>query len=325
MTHMPDVAVGSEEPLYNIGVVARMTGVSMATLRAWERRYKFPASERTAGGHRLYSEMDVMRLRWVKDRIDEGLQTAQAINALHHQEQTGNLTLVESLPAGMTEERAEKPGAHLSNYQEQLLKTLIERDLGKADCVLGEALAISSPEQLILEVIGPSMAQVGEAWENSRISVATEHLATNYLRQRLLMWMVNGPPPKPVSPIVLACAPEEWHEGSLLIMGALLRRRRWPVAYLGQALPLADLAGFVRDLHPALVVLVAMTEASAAHLLDWPRWMPEIAQSGKPAICYGGRVFETQPEWRLKMAGFYLGDNFVEGLYNIERMLLQPS
>ncbi len=325
MTPLPDVSVGSDEPLYNIGVVARMTGVSMATLRAWERRYKFPESERTAGGHRLYSEKDVLRLRWVKDRIDEGMQTAQAINALRHQEQTGNLTLLEILPAGITEDRPDRSGAHLSNYQEQLLNALLERDLGAADCVLGEALATTSPEQLILEVIGPTMAQVGDAWETGKVSVATEHLATNYLRQRLLMWMVSGPPPKPVSPIVLACAPEEWHEGSLLILGALLRRRRWPVSYLGQAVPLADLSGFLRDLHPALVVLVAMTEASATHLLDWPHWMPEVAQTGKPVISYGGRVFETQPEWRLKMAGFYLGGNFAEGLHNIERLLLQSA
>jgi DNA-binding transcriptional MerR regulator len=148
MTPLPDVSVGSEEPLYNIGVVARMTGVSMATLRAWERRYKFPESERTAGGHRLYSEKDVLRLRWVKDRIDEGMQTAQAINALRHQEQNGNLTLLEILPAGITEDRPDRSGAHLSNYQEQLFQALLERDLGAADCVLGEVLATTSPEQL---------------------------------------------------------------------------------------------------------------------------------------------------------------------------------
>src|SRR4030066_781040 len=99
MSPLPDVIIGSTEPLYNIGVVARMTGVSMATLRAWERRYKFPESERTAGGHRIYSEKDVMRLRCVKERIDEGMQTAQAINALRYQEQTGKLTLVENPPS----------------------------------------------------------------------------------------------------------------------------------------------------------------------------------------------------------------------------------
>ena len=98
MSPLPDVSTGNEEPIYNIGVVARMTGVSMATLRAWERRYAFPESERTAGGHRLYSERDVLRLRWVKERINEGMQTAQAIHALHRQEEAGNLALVEQFP-----------------------------------------------------------------------------------------------------------------------------------------------------------------------------------------------------------------------------------
>lgn len=94
MSPLPEVAYGSNKPLYNIGAVSRTTGISMATLRAWERRYDFPEAERTSGGHRLYSEHAVMSLRWVKQRIDEGMQTAQAINALRHQEHTGNLVLV---------------------------------------------------------------------------------------------------------------------------------------------------------------------------------------------------------------------------------------
>jgi MerR family transcriptional regulator, light-induced transcriptional regulator len=322
MIPLPDVNLGSKEPLYNIGVVARMTGVSMATLRAWERRYSFPESERTAGGHRLYSERDVMRLRWVKERIDEGMQTAQAINALHHQEQTGKLTLVEPVDPRL-EEKTTHIAPQLPLQRRELVKALIERDLVRADSVLGEALALSSPEALILDVIGPGLAEVGDAWEEGKISVATEHLATNYLRQRLLMWMVSGPPPRSTHPIVLACAPNEWHEGSLLILGALLRRRRWPVAYLGQAVPLPDLSSFVRDLHPSMIILIAMTENAAAELTDWPHWLPEIAQAGKPPVGYGGRVFRQLPEWRMRIAGTYLGDNFQDGLSTIERMLTQ--
>jgi len=321
MAPLPEVIIGGSEPLYNIGVVARMTGVSMATLRAWERRYNFPESQRTAGGHRLYSEKDVMRLRWVKQRIDEGMQTAQAINALRHQEHSGKLTLVQHLPAAFLEEKPEKPGPHLHVYQDRIVKSLLGRDLASADTALGEALAISSPEDLIVDLIGPSLAQVGQAWEDGKISIATEHLATNYLRQRLLMWMVSGPPPKTINPIVLACAPNEWHEGSLLILGALLRRRRWPVAYLGQAVPLPDLSNFIHDLHPSLVILIAMTENTVIELVDWPHWMPDVAQTGKPQIAYGGRIFTLQPEWRLRMTGVYLGDNFREGITNIERLL----
>jgi DNA-binding transcriptional MerR regulator len=320
MSPLPDVLLGNHEPLYNIGVVSRMTGVSMATLRAWERRYDFPESERTAGGHRLYSEKDVLRLRWVKGRIDEGMQTAQAINALRHQELTGHLTQV-PLTFNAIEESPKSPGPHLVIYQHQLVEAMVKHDLQAADVILGEALAASSTEDLILEVIGPTISQMGDLWEDGQINVSVEHLATNYLRQKLLMWMMSGPPPRTATPIVLACAPNEWHEGSLLILGALLRRRRWPVVYLGQSLPLPDLAEFVRELHPVMLVLIAMTEATAMELLDWPQCMPEVAQTGRPVVAYGGRVYVSQPEWRLRMAGAYLGNNFREAIDTIEKLI----
>lgn len=308
-----------------------MTGISMATLRAWERRYDFPDSERTSGGHRLYSERDVLRLRWVKSRIDEGMQTAQSIHALRHQEETGHLILTatsmksdtppptDSTPAGIGE--SEEKHVFLDVFQDRLLNALVHRRLDEADQVLGEALAVSVPEDLILNVIGPAMARTGDLWEAGEINISTEHLATNYLRQRLLTWMLSGPPPKPGPPIVMACAPDEWHEGGLLIMGALLRRRRWPIAYLGQSLPLSDLAEFVRDLQPKLVVFVAMTEGTATTLSEWPVWMPNAAKDNTPIVAYAGRIFARQPEWRLRIPGMYLGNSFQEGVSTIEQLL----
>lgn len=316
---LPEVQTGSNDPLYNIGVVSRMTDISMATLRAWERRYDFPQSKRTSGGHRLYSENDVMHLRWVKARIDEGMQTSQAINALHHQEEAGRI--VKEPYFEFTDEERASSQAFLPTFRERLLNYLVESQLSHADLLFGEALALTSPEEIILNGIAPVMDQIGSAWENREISVATEHMATNYLRHHLLMWMLSGPPPQPVPPVVMACAPNEWHEGSLLILGALLRRRRWPVAYLGQAVPLSDLANFVRDIKPSLVVVVAMTEESTGELIDWPNWLPEAAETGRPPIGYGGRIFTLQPEWRQRMQGIFLGETLELGVENIERIL----
>lgn len=312
----------NNDPLYNIGVVTRMTGISMATLRAWERRYDFPEAERTSGGHRLYSERDIMRLRWVKSRIEEGMQTAQAIQALLHQEESGViLESPEIRPATPVLPISEGARSSIDVYRDQLFTSLVQRNLQKCDQLLGEALAVYSPEDLIYFVISPAMAAVGVAWENHQISIATEHLATNYLRQRLLMWMVSGPPPQAMPPIVLACAPGEWHEGSLLMLGALLRRKRYPIAYLGQAVPLIDLASFVREVKPSIVVLVAMTETSAEELVEWPRFLPEAASSGKPAVCFGGRIFSVDPTWQQRMPGFYLGNNLLDGIESLEKII----
>jgi DNA-binding transcriptional MerR regulator len=312
----------NNEPLYNIGVVTRMTGISMATLRAWERRYDFPEAGRTSGGHRLYSERDIMRLRWVKSRIEEGMQTAQAIQALLHQEENGAILEAPEIRSTIPyRTNSESPHSSTDVYQQQLFNALVQRNLQKCDQLLGEALAVYSPEDLIYHVISPAMAAIGTAWENNQISIATEHLATNYLRQRMLMWMVSGPPPLVIPPIVLACAPGEWHEGSLLMVGALLRRKRYPVAYLGQAVPLPDLSSFISDIKPNVVVVVAMTEESARELIDWPRFLPETTTSGKPVICFGGRIFSKDPTWQQRMPGVYLGNNILEGLETLERII----
>jgi DNA-binding transcriptional MerR regulator len=63
---------------YSIGAVARMVGVAPATLRTWEERYAIVRPARSAGGHRLYSRNDVERLRFVADRVREGLSPGDA-------------------------------------------------------------------------------------------------------------------------------------------------------------------------------------------------------------------------------------------------------
>lgn len=335
----------SNEPLYNIGVVSRMTGISVATLRAWERRYGFPSSGRTAGGHRLYSERDMIRLRWVKGQIDLGMQTAQAIQVLRHREtpertarETARLApsstaaLVAAHVQSLTmpdventdialDEAAAGPGAALLHYREELAEALIQYDVAAADRILGEALLSYSLEDLIFKVIEPAFVAIGQAWEEQRISVAMEHLTTHYLRHRLLMWMLSGPPLYPIKPVVLACAPGELHEGSLLILGALLRRRRWPVAYLGQTVPLADLATLIHDMQPPIVVLVAMTEEPARALLNWAHDLPEAARTGRPVIAYGGKIFSDDPTWRERMQGVFLGATLQEGIRRLDDFL----
>lgn len=308
----------SDEPLYNIGIVSRMTGIPVATLRVWERRYGFPKATRTAGGHRLCSEREVMRLRWVKARVDDGMQTGQAIRALQHMEQEGRFSEITPAPTV----RPPMMDTSLMAFHHRLLELMINSDLQQADQMLGEVLTLYPVEDLILDVMAPTLQAIGEAWREGRISVATEHLATNYLRQHLLVWMVTGPSAYDrVPPVVLACAPDEWHEGNLLIMSILLRRRRWPIAYLGQAVPLPDLADLVRRMHAPAVLIAASLEQSAEKMVEWPKYLPEALETGRPIVVFGGQVFSDQPEWRNKMPGIFLGETMREGVDKLDDLL----
>lgn len=61
-----------------IGEIARRSGVSEPTLRAWERRYGLLEPDRTDGGHRRYREEDVGRVRQVVALIEQGWSAGSA-------------------------------------------------------------------------------------------------------------------------------------------------------------------------------------------------------------------------------------------------------
>ena len=59
-------------PSYRSGVAARLAGLSVETLRVWERRYGVSDTERSPRGQRLYSAQQVNRLRMLKALVDQG-------------------------------------------------------------------------------------------------------------------------------------------------------------------------------------------------------------------------------------------------------------
>jgi DNA-binding transcriptional MerR regulator len=79
-------------PVYGIGAVERMLGISAATVRNWEERYGLVKPERSPGGHRLYTRTQVEQLRFLKDQVDGGVQPVEAHRLLGERlEQGGDL------------------------------------------------------------------------------------------------------------------------------------------------------------------------------------------------------------------------------------------
>lgn len=63
----------AERQLFKIGAVARLTGISVHTLRKWEERHGAVHPRRSKGGKRLYTDTDVQRLVLIKKLADQGL------------------------------------------------------------------------------------------------------------------------------------------------------------------------------------------------------------------------------------------------------------
>ncbi len=314
--HGERVMTSEDEPIYNIGAVARLTGIAEATLRMWERRYAFPRTTRTAGRHRLFAMREVRRLQWVRQHIDQGMQPRLAIEALARAEAANALvpatTIVPAPPVA--------DDTLLAGYQQRLQQALYAYTPEAARAALAEAERHYPVEAVALDLIGPALCAIGEAWRAGRIDVAMEHYASGILRDYLREAMQTVPPVAGVRPVGLACAPGELHEGSLLILGVLLGRLHWPLLYLGQSFPLSDLAPLVERAQPLFVVFVAMSEATALALADWPRHLP--AEVAPPVIGFGGRAFIEHPDLIARVPGHFLGTTLREGSATLHQLLL---
>ena len=68
--------------LYTIGEVALLCDINPVTLRAWQRRYGLLKPQRTDGGHRLFNDADIDRIREIKSWIDNGVQVSKVKSLL---------------------------------------------------------------------------------------------------------------------------------------------------------------------------------------------------------------------------------------------------
>ena len=91
---------GDARPIYGIGAVARLLGITPGTIRTWEDRYGVVSPQRSPAGRRLYSRDEVERLRFVKAKVDEGIQPAEAHRLLAEQTDPGPLLMERAAQGG---------------------------------------------------------------------------------------------------------------------------------------------------------------------------------------------------------------------------------
>lgn len=92
--------------VYSIGAVARMLDIPASTLRAWEERYAQIIPSRSPAGQRLYSRDQVDELRFVRERIESGLQPADAHRVLAERRQEAGSAVIAADVATHDEDRA---------------------------------------------------------------------------------------------------------------------------------------------------------------------------------------------------------------------------
>jgi DNA-binding transcriptional MerR regulator/methylmalonyl-CoA mutase cobalamin-binding subunit len=319
-------------PLYNIKAVVQATNISPSTLRAWERRYHMCQPQRSDSGYRLYSDRDVAIIRWLKAQVDAGMSISHAVawlQSLMDDRENGQVILLpdpngrilEALqPATLSQQDVQ----NFAGLHKKLLNALLLYKEHEAEQVLADAFALYAMEQVGEHVIVPTMIEIGDRWHRKEISVTREHYASNYLLQRLAAILRIVPNGYGGPLIWVGCAPGERHEMGVLLLCIYLRRAGFQVRYLGQDLPEDDLMQETLLQKPALILLSAAGNDSAAALRQVCGRLVEL-EPPRPIVGYGGRIFNVNPELRDSMAGVFLGASAAEAVEAVVELLAERS
>jgi DNA-binding transcriptional MerR regulator len=173
-------------PTYNLKAVVIETGLSPATLRAWERRYGLIQPQRSSGGHRLYSEHDIQMLKWLVEKQKEGMSISNAVELWRSLEKIDQDPLQQiHAPAQMTG----AGGSFLDDLRNEWITACLAFNEQAAVQLLGQAFAIAAPEVVCSEILQKGLAEIGERWYAGKVSVQQEHFASMLSMRRLVHWL----------------------------------------------------------------------------------------------------------------------------------------
>ena len=124
-----------------IGEAARRSGVSIETIRYYEREGVVPAPRRAANGRRVYSEKEVGRLRFIRRCRDLGfsISVAKALLSLS-QGENENCAVVKDIGSAHLNEVRSKI-AELKALEAALKELTANCQSGSTSCQMLEALA----------------------------------------------------------------------------------------------------------------------------------------------------------------------------------------
>lgn len=260
----------------NIAALSRRTGVAPDTLRKWEQRYGVLEPARTAGGQRRYTERDLQRVEWLRDRLLEGWRIGEAARVLQ----------------GTTAPPLSDP----AELRDALVAAAVGDDPATTSALLDQALAVLPLEQAFGEVIAPALNAVGEAWHRGEVSVAHEHAITAKVRTRLDR-LLSDPRGAARGTAVLACAPGEQHDVGLLMLAVVLRADGWRVEYLGTNTPARDAVEFAEAIG-ASVLCFSATRTDALQSLRAE--LAELPRTPTPALVLGGSAVDAESARSLR-------------------------
>ncbi len=235
---------------YTIRDLEKLSGIKAHTIRIWEKRYGLIEPQRTSTNIREYCDFDLKRLL--------------NVSMLHR-----NGIKISKIAKLSQDEMADKIN-HLLQYSsdaesqvESLSIAMIELDEDKFEKILSRTIIQMGFEETAIKVLYPFFIRIGVMWQTGTINPAQEHFVSNLIRQKMIVAIDSrmNSTGEHSKKFLLYLPENELHELGLLFFAYLLKKRGHRTIYLGQSVPLPDVAEVMR-IRPVDYIITSFVTSS---------------------------------------------------------------
>lgn len=283
---------------YNIQIVSNLTGLSVHTLRAWEKRYQAIIPERTDNGRRVYSEKEIEKLQLLQKLCSIG-------HSISHIANKTTLELRNMLSTHGISDEVEFNSYNVSTSPEQTEKTLrnlmLALEANKPEILSHEFYNLKmtmSPKDLALDIVAPLLRKVGQKVAHGELTVAQEHVISSIMKFHLGKFIYRGFEEKkePAQTIMLTTPEAEYHEFGIILAALLCSYHKKSFFYLGPNMPAKALAQAI-DAIGSKEVLVGTTmhtyDGNRAQLTQYFEEVLSFTPSDVNIIAGGDGIFDS--------------------------------
>lgn len=237
-----------ESAQYLISTVSKRSGVKSDLVRAWERRYQAVKPTRTEGGHRVYTDLDIARLKLLNQATSSGHSISQIANLsleelkalLRKESEASPQSLVESTPINGSR-------LHIAeDYVQKCYASVLAFDAHGLESKFENAIVELGTELFIEKLLNPLLTLIGDRWRTGELRPVHEHMASSIVRSLTYILRNNNPCPANAPRMIVTTPLNQLHELGALLAGIIAELKGWKVTYLGANLPAEEIAAAVR-------------------------------------------------------------------------------
>ncbi len=189
---------------------------------------------------------------------------------------------------------------------ELLIEMFMSADPVGAQDLLREYVLSHGYENMILDLLGPSLLEVGKRWDSQDCSLAHAYVAIRTAEKIMTDYVspeahekINGAK----GPVVMGNIEDDFHGLGRSLVTAFLKVDGWTVHDLGNDIPAEEFVNSAIDLGAKVIGVSAMMYSTAENIKAVRAEIDRRDLTGGVQLAVGGAVFILHPELVQEVGG----------------------